>query len=375
MDRESIIVVTTSFPIANDGSEAAGSFVYDLVVNMLKSVDVAVVAPGIQNGKSTPLPGLTVYTFKTNGVALSTLIKPSPKGLVNALLILWRGARMTRACAAEFPRAMQIVALWAFPSGFWAYLTGKSYVIWTLGSDIWSIGKISVLRMLLKRVLQKATSVYSDGIELAGSTQEIAGRAVEFLPTTREVPAKYRASVSQSPPYRLLFLGRWHPNKGIDLLMQSLLELTESDWAMISEVHIVGGGPLESQVQGYHRDLERGHRPVILHGFLDKDSALQLASSADIGVIPSRIESIPVVFSDFMKVRLPVVCTPVGDLPDLMGRFSVGVVAGSATSEALTHALRQILRMDLAGLSANCSDAAAVFSLDSISSRLIESDA
>ncbi|MBK8122824.1 MAG: hypothetical protein IPK54_04560 [Dokdonella sp.] len=42
-----LVLVTTSFPIAGDGSEAAGSFVSDLVEEVAVKTPVRVVAPGV----------------------------------------------------------------------------------------------------------------------------------------------------------------------------------------------------------------------------------------------------------------------------------------------------------------------------------------
>ena len=58
---------------------------------------------------------------------------------------------------------------------------------------------------------------YSDGIKLAEDTRRIAGREVQFLPSTRRIGRVRSEPPRAAAPYRLLFLGRWHPNKGIDL--------------------------------------------------------------------------------------------------------------------------------------------------------------
>ncbi len=44
-------------------------------------------------------------------------------------------------------------------------------------------------------------------------------------------------------PYRLAFLGRWHPNKGTDLLLDALHQLRDEDWHRIEAVRIAGGAP------------------------------------------------------------------------------------------------------------------------------------
>ncbi|WP_237582769.1 hypothetical protein, partial [Salmonella sp. hn-h4] len=72
------------------------------------------------------------------------------------------------------------------------------------------------------------------------------------------------------PPYRLLFLGRWHPNKGVDLLLDSLAMLRDEDWQAIERVEIQGGGPMEGLVRERVAALYEARRPVEVGGFLDK---------------------------------------------------------------------------------------------------------
>jgi len=64
---------------------------------------------------------------------------------------------------------------------------------------------------------------------------------------------------------------------------------------------------------------------------------------ADYLVIPSRIESIPVVFSDAMQVGTPVIATPVGDLRALIEEHRCGVLADDVSVKALARALETVL--------------------------------
>jgi len=64
---------------------------------------------------------------------------------------------------------------------------------------------------------------------------------------------------------------------------------------------------------------------------------------ADYLLIPSRLESIPVVFSDAMQARCPVISTPVGDIPRLIGQYGVGTLARDVTAKALSEAIDEAL--------------------------------
>nr|WP_257644304.1 glycosyltransferase [Luteimonas salinisoli] len=147
--------------------------------------------------------------------------------------------------------------------------------------------------------------------------------------------------MKSAPPYRLLFLGRWHKNKGVDLLLDALKMLDESDWKRIEAVEICGGGPLESIVRSGVEELRAAGKPVVLRGFLDRVAAEEAFLRADWLLIPSRVESIPVVFSDAVKLGCPVIAMPVGDLPRLLDDPPCGVLSASASAEGFADAISQ----------------------------------
>ena len=341
MSDRAIVLVTTSFPISGDGSEAAGSFVSDLAEELAKHVPVRVVAPGRLAAREQWSPKVEVFRFAAPAKPLSTL---KPWQLGDITRVLRGGAHATRDAVSAGPTA-HMLALWALPSGEWARrtsrATGVPYSVWTLGSDIWTLGRIPLIRNLLRRVLQQAHACYSDGLKLADDTRRIAGREVAFLPSTRRIESRRERPLADAPPYRLLFLGRWHPNKGVDLLLDALDMLDDADWSRIAGVEIQGGGPLESLVRERVSSLRAQGRPVEAGGFLAKQEAEAAIMRADWVLIPSRIESIPVVFSDAMKPGCPVISMPVGDLPALVSGDTVGCVAAEVSARAFAAALRR----------------------------------
>ena len=64
---------------------------------------------------------------------------------------------------------------------------------------------------------------YADGRGMARQVTEISGAPCAFLPSSRRVRARSRAVGQRegegSDVTRFLFVGRWHPNKGPDVLL------------------------------------------------------------------------------------------------------------------------------------------------------------
>ncbi len=346
MTRQAFVLVTTSFPIAGDGSEAAGSFVSDLAEQLAIDGPVHVVAPGGDSTREHWCGGVDVFRYPAPEKPLSTLRPwrlPDAKWIAR---VLRGGLQATRAATADGPS--HLLALWGLPCGEWARRVARErrigYSVWMLGSDVWSLGKIPGLRGALARVIRQAEHAYADGYRLADDAGRIAGSPVTFLPSTRRIALSAPAGPRYSPPYRLIFLGRWHANKGVDLLLDALDRLGDDDWERIERIDIQGGGPLDKMVRSRALGLQRAGRPVHAGQYLAKVEAEAAIASADWVLIPSRIESIPVVFSDAMKLGRPVVSMPVGDLPRLVaGAAPTGVLAGALRADAYADALRVAL--------------------------------
>lgn len=345
--QSAIVLVTTSYPRAGDGSEAAGAFVLDLAEEIAKHMPVRVVAPGDANRREPGPGGIEVFRFAAPAEALSTLKPWHPFDLLKIHRVLGTGLDATRQAVKAGPTA-SVLALWALPSGAWARRAAREarlpYSVWTLGSDIWSLGRIPVVRTWMRAVLSQAQQCFSDGLRLAEDTRRIAGRNVEFLPSTRKIAGHRPGALRGKGPYRLLFLGRWHVNKGVDLLLEALELLGEEDWASVESMTICGGGPLEPVVRQGVASLQAAGRPVILQGYLTKQAAEQAILSADYLVIPSRVESIPVVFSDAAKLGCAVLACPVGDLPALVaGSPPAGLVADEVSGSGIARMISRAL--------------------------------
>ncbi|MDI3260692.1 MAG: glycosyltransferase [Sinobacteraceae bacterium] len=364
-------MVTSSFPIKRDGSEAAGAFVADLAEELSAQGRVRVVAPGSQTLFERWKEGVEIFRYAAPSRPLSLLHPWRPDDWPWLVRVLRGGLSATRAASRDDAR--HILAFWGLPGGEWARRAarerGIGYSVWLLGSDVWSLGRVPLMRSLLARVIRQASRAYADGHQLAAAAQHMARAPVEFLPSTRRVDAAAVPPPRAQAPYRLLFLGRWHPNKGVDLLLDALALLEHDDWQQIERVEIQGGGPLEAQVRERVTALRAAGHPVEAGHFLNKAEAEAAIMRADWVLIPSRIESIPLVFSDALQIGRPVVCSPVGDLPTLAS--NVGVVARAVSAEAWRTAIRTALRASPISYVQGITERRAMFSLASIAQRIL----
>jgi glycosyltransferase involved in cell wall biosynthesis len=236
----------------------------------------------------------------------------------------------------------------AVPSGMFG-LAGKllnnvPYDVWALGSDIWKIKTVPVVgKMVLRCVLRNAEHVFADGQRLCDEVTSLAGVPCLFLQSSRKLPpvTKEPTLAGEADRVRFLYVGRYHVNKGPDLLIKAVAELSKIEKEKI-HVNMFGIGPMFADLQKMIVEYELSEF-IDLHGPIHAQEFSNQLSGASYLVIPSRIESIPVVFSDAMQGGTPVVVMPVGDLASLVDIYKCGIVAESVSAPAMASALRKAI--------------------------------
>jgi glycosyltransferase involved in cell wall biosynthesis len=374
--KKKLAFVTTSFPTDFDGQEAAGTFAYDMALSLAKGADVTVIAPAVarvQAGSGRTFPFELAY-FPVKSLPLSQLNPLNP-------FDWWRigdAIRKGEECTESLARAKgfdHLLCLWALPSGFWGYKMFKKfgipYSVWVLGSDLWTGSRIPLVRRVLKRVLKSSRACLADGPSLVQAGERLSGRSFLFTPSARKLEVKDTTPPKDKPPYRLAFLGRWHVHKGADLLCEALKGLANEDWKKIERVRFAGGGPLEREVRESLATLQGAGYPVSVEGFKNKEEAMELLKWADYVLIPSRRDSIPVIFSDAMQCRSPVVVNPVGDLPFVVGKFGVGLISESVSARAFAEALARALASCPASFDKGLREAASFFDVEEIGRQVL----
>ena len=246
------------------------------------------------------------------------------------------------SAAAEIARDQNIdlvICAWALPAGvFGLYLKrrfGIPYVVWSLGSDIWSYSSSALSRRLLRSIFTQARRVYADGLSLIEQIRDIAGIQASFLPTSRLLPCVEPRNLALSPDHmHFLFTGRYHHNKGPDILIEAI-HLLPPDLQSKTHFHFFGVGDMKEQLQSL---IERYHlnHCIDLNGPINSIHLSQYLEAVNYIIIPSRIESIPVILSDALQKQCPIIATNVGDMGRLLMQYEAGYVAQQAEPQSLT---------------------------------------
>jgi glycosyltransferase involved in cell wall biosynthesis len=214
------------------------------------------------------------------------------------------------------------------------------YSVWCLGSDIYSWANRPLIRGQIARVLNCAAQVFGDGNDLCQRVQEWLNVGCRFLPSYRPLDGElplHPPSASQSP--RFLYLGRVHSAKGVSELFDG--------FAIVSRrlpgatLRIVGDGPDFDRLKTKAQQVGLG-RAVSFAGSVGRAEIVAAYRDCDFVVIPTKSDSLPLVFSEAIQAYRPVIGTDVGDLGAFIRRFHLGVVCDDASPQLLAAAMQQM---------------------------------
>lgn len=141
-------------------------------------------------------------------------------------------------------------------------------------------------------------------------------------------------------PMRLLCVGRLAPAKGQILLLQACAQLLQR--GLDFELRLIGEGPDRTRLQEAVQTLGLVGR-VHLLGARNQVEVRAELSQANIFVLASLAEGIPVVLMEAMASGLPVISSPVNGIPELIQDEHSGLLAAPGDANALANQLRRLI--------------------------------
>jgi glycosyltransferase involved in cell wall biosynthesis len=152
---------------------------------------------------------------------------------------------------------------------------------------------------------------------------------------TRQPTLPHRGGGEQA---HILFLGRIGDRKGVPQLGDALARMLPiANW----RATIAGDGALELARQ---RAVELGLADrVALPGWADADAVAALIADADIMVLPSFEENLPMSIIEGMASGLAIVATPVGAVEDIVSDGETGLLVPAGDVDALAAALTRLV--------------------------------
>jgi glycosyltransferase involved in cell wall biosynthesis len=345
-----ICLITNRYPAHPD--DVASPFVKDFHLGLKKrGVEVFVFTPYYETEKKSPEENVIRFKWAGGKKVVGALNLFNPKEIFQLFSFLKNGKKQLLK-HLEKTRPDFCLAFWALPSGWFAYLTKKRlgipYSVWCLGSDIYVWAKKPLLRGIIKKVLKEADFLFADGFDLKEKVEELCGKKCIFLPSMRKLSAGSIGPKTIDPAIRLdksktnfLYLGRWEKEKGLGELIKAIA-LVRKEIAHI-HLNILGWGNYEREMRKLINQLKLKEEIEIVGQVSTSLVSIYLKES-DCLVIPSQGDSIPLVFSEALQMRNPLIVTDIGDMGYLVKRFNLGKVVPGGDVQKLACAMIEFIK-------------------------------
>jgi glycosyltransferase involved in cell wall biosynthesis len=146
-----------------------------------------------------------------------------------------------------------------------------------------------------------------------------------------------KQSAGSGDGLRLAFVGRVGEGKGTFDLIRALGELSNHNWTL----EVAGDGNLD---QALSEAVAAGISDrVVVHGWCSRREVERILGEADVFVLPSRAEGLPLSLLEAMSAGAVVVATPVGAIPEVITDGENGLLVPPGDVEAIRLALIRIL--------------------------------
>jgi glycosyltransferase involved in cell wall biosynthesis len=288
-----------------------------------KAIAQAMVASGHSATVLTTGFGDLVGTCSEDGVRVirvaSRRRRREAASISEMLSFMFHGGRAIRHIVRS-ENIEGMIAFFSIPCGplaAWAHTgTGVPFIVSLRGGDVpgaeSGLGLIHFILAPLRRwILRAARAVVANSRGLKELSETKDRVAVFVIPngvdTSFFVPA--RKTRVAGTPTRLLFVGRFQPQKNLLWLLDQIAQVSqESDRPFILE--IVGDGPQKAALLEKVRDLNLTEN-VLFHGWEDRTTLRVYYQKADLVINPSLYEGMPNVVLEAMACGCPILASRV----------------------------------------------------------------
>lgn len=372
-----ILITTSTFPMSPSDATTA-RFVLDLAQHLAAHAKVFVLAPGGPHTSARETWGeVTVLRFRY-------LVPASAQRLAGGegMVATMRASRFAQLQApffvgaqwAALPRIIREERIdllnphWIVPQGFtaahWSRRLGIPSVVTSHGADVAWLARARAGRRVARYVFDRSAGLIAVSRTLAVRTEEILGRPVPHavipmgVATSVFRPGERPAALAGDAGARtLLFVGKFVPKKGIEVLLEALQRLRERGVRV--RLVLIGGGPLEADLRAQVARLALGPLVTFL-GWVPNHELPSYYAAADVVCLPSvqdahgETEGTPVVLHEAMACGAIVVASRSSGIADVVQdgvngwsvppRDAAALASALAGAFAMTAEAREAMR-------------------------------
>lgn len=133
-----------------------------------------------------------------------------------------------------------------------------------------------------------------------------------------------------------LFMGEIGQRKGVFDILQAIVEHRDE---LLGKIELrIGGNRNEDQLKRMIKD-NRLDDLVVFEGWVGGEKKLRLLNWADIFILPSFNEGLPISILEAMSYRHPIIASPVGGIPEVVERNVNGILVTPGKADEIYNAM------------------------------------
>ena len=250
--------------------------------------------------------------------------------------------RLRRAIRAERPTVFHAHLSWPFACKHGilaAWLARVPAIVGTaqLYMPPESTRQPRLMLRLLRRILAVSEEVrrrYQEDLCIPVTRLAVVYNAIRVPPAGRQVDTPQRDALLRGRPgYLVLTPARLHPQKGHVYLIAAAAHVPDATFVL------AGDGPLRAGLEAQARELGIADRILFLG---DRTDVPDLLAAADLVVLPSLFEGLPLSVLEAMAAERPVVATAIGGTDEAVVHQRTGLLVPPRDPEALASAIRSL---------------------------------
>jgi len=338
-----IAIFTECYPPSVGGQEIRFAEMAQVMIRRGHSVDVFCVRNMRDSSSAESVDGVAVHRYPE----AFNYQQPLIKALKRRPWVVMQYAYWCRKQAREH-FDLCLYNQWPLAHIFLApsEVRSKAIADWCEVREGWVFGAI-------QRALPKMTAMNMAVSQAVKRKMEsLSGQSFTYVPSGIFVD-RYR-SVPREQRWGILYIGRLTEHKNLGLLIEAFEQLRASGYE--GPLRIAGGGPA---LVGLQKQIAQSpqRENIQLLGFASEEQKVELLSSAQVLVIPSRREGFPRIVAEAMASGLPTVTVdyPENGTRDVVREYGVGMVS-NPDAKSLSQSIRDTLtdweKYSQAGLSA-----------------------
>ena len=163
---------------------------------------------------------------------------------------------------------------------------------------------------------------------------------------------------------RLVYSGGVTYGKGIDYLLESIVELSDCEL----DINLLGQYNAEDDIYKKYCTMPNIH----FNGFVPQNDLIRAYAQADAFVFPSLGEGLSLAALEAMSCGLPLICSTNSGVNDLIDNYRNGIIFGAGDKEQLKEAIRWAYRnkSKLIEMSCEAKDTALKYTWDAYDKRV-----